>query len=322
MAATWASTVEQRTLKLRAELLRDIRQFFNDRGVLEVTTPSLGAAGVSDLHLNNLTLAVAGQTGFLQTSPEYAMKRLLAGGSGAIYELGPAFREGESGRRHHFEFTMLEWYRPGFSLAETVAETEALLTELLPGMPGLQRLEYKTVFEKFTGINPHTATIARLQQVVRECGVDDSHMDFHDDTGCLGDYLDLLFSSLVEPHLSHKVVVDFPVCQAALARLKDNSAGETVAVRFEMFIRGMEITNGYDELGDSGELRHRFDLNNELRARRHLPQIAPDEKLLAALPYMPRCSGVAMGFDRVLMIRADLDDIRRVIHFTRDFGCD
>ena len=319
MAATCASTVEPRTLKLRAELLRDIRQFFYDRDVLEVTTPSLGAAGVSDLHLNNLTLDVAGQTGFLQTSPEYAMKRLLAGGSGAIYELGPAFRKGESGRRHHFEFTMLEWYRPGFSLAETMAETEALLTELLPGMPELQCLEYKTVFEEFTGINPHTATIAQLQQVVRECGVDDSHIDSHDDTGCLGDYLDLLFSSLVESHLSHKVVVDFPACQAALARLKYNSAGETVAARFEMYIRGMEITNGYDELGDSGELRHRFELNNELRARRCLPQIAPDEKLLAALPFMPRCSGVAMGIDRVLMIRADLDDISQVIHFTRDF---
>ena len=322
MVATWASTVEPRTLKLRAELLRDIRHFFHDRDVLEVTTPSLGAAGVSELHLNNLTLDVAGQTGFLQTSPEYAMKRLLAGGSCAIYQLGPAFRDGESGRRHHFEFTMLEWYRPGFSLAETMAETEALLTELLPGMPGLQRLEYKTVFEEFTCINPHTITIAQLQQVVREHGVDDSHIDFHDDTGCLGDYLDLLFSSLVEPHLSHKVVTDFPVCQAALARLKDNSAGETVAARFEIFIRGMEITNGYDELGDSGELRHRFELNNELRARRRLPQIAPDEKLLAAVPFMPRCSGVAMGFDRVLMIRADLDDISRVIHFTRDFGCD
>ncbi len=301
-------------------MLRDIRQFFADLAVMEVTTPTLGASGVSDLYLTNLTVDLPGGPGYMQTSPEYAMKRLVAGGSGAIYQICPAFRGGESGSRHSMEFTILEWYRPGFSLAELIGEVQLLLRRVGGALGPFEQVEYKVLFKEFIGVNPHVATIEALRRAARERHVDDTHIDRLDDEGCLCDYLDLMFSALVEPQLERAVVVDFPSCQAALATRGRNSAGELVARRFELFCKGMELANGYDELTDSAELKRRFDANNQLRARRGIPQIPDDGKLLAALPQLPGCAGVAVGLDRLLMCIGNLKDLNEAISFSQDLA--
>ncbi len=310
-------------LKARARLLGHVRRFFDERKVLEVTTPVLGAYGASDLHLANLEVALPGTTsdakGYLQTSPEYAMKRLLAAGAGSIYQICPAFRGGESGRRHRPEFTMLEWYRPGFSLAELIGEVDALIRGLFPDLPPLGQVTYRALFEQATGVNPHRADLVQLRGAVARFGLDDGYIEQHDDPGCLGDYLDLLFSSLVEPGLEYVAVLDFPACQAALARCGTDEDGEPVARRFEIYVAGMELANGYDELRNADILRQRFNENNQMRRARGLEPIDPDEALLEVLTRMPACCGVAVGFDRLVMVVEGLDEIDQVIALGSDF---
>lgn len=300
-------------------MLADVRRYFDDRGILEVSTPVLGASGVSDLHLENLKVELTHSTAYLQTSPEYAMKRLLAAGSGPIYQICPAFRGGESGRRHHPEFTMLEWYRPGFSLADLIDEVDCLLRCLHSDLPPLTQATYAELFEQVTDVNPHQADVRQLQELAGRFGLDASHIEHHDDSGCLGDYLDLLFATLVEPDLEYVAVLDFPACQAALARCKTLRGAVLVANRFEIYVGGMELANGYEELRDPEILRQRFDGNNRMRSSRGLEAIEPDERLLAALPNMPACCGVAVGFDRLMMIVHEIDDIGQIIPFAADF---
>lgn len=307
-------------LRARARLNADIRSFFAARGVLEVETPLLCAATVTDLHL--ASFVVAGAPGYLQTSPEFAMKRLLAAGSGPIYQLGKAFRAGDLGARHNPEFTLLEWYRPGFSLAQLMAETEALLLATLGealAFTSCDRTTYRALFEARFALNPHAADVGVLRaRVTAETSFGDAAA--LDAAACL----DLLFSSCLEPALGHErplFVSDFPASQAALSRVIVNADGDRVAARCEVYVRGMELANGYDELLDSAEQRRRFAADNALRRERGLPEIPLDERLLAALAQgLPACSGIALGVDRLLMLRTGATSLDEVLAFSAGRG--
>jgi lysyl-tRNA synthetase class 2 len=312
MHTDWRPGASIEVLHLRATLLQCVRQFFAQRSVLEVDTPCLLRASATDVHLDSFALPAAdGSSRFLQTSPEFAMKRLLAAGSGPIYQLCKCFRLGESSARHNPEFTMLEWYRPGYSLDDLMTEVATLITQLL-GIEVFASRAYADVFAECTGLNPHSCSDAELESVARE------RLDVQARDMQRSDWLDLLMSHLVEPQMHGAVFVyDFPWPQASLSKIERNAAGEQVARRFELFIDGLEIANGYDELRDAGELLHRSEADNAQRQQQGLPAIPIDEKLLAAHRHgLPDCAGVALGFDRVVMLKGDLDHIDQALAFT------
>ncbi|MFZ5723734.1 MAG: EF-P lysine aminoacylase EpmA [Pseudomonadota bacterium] len=297
-------------LRERARLNADLRAFFAARDVLEVETPLLCSATATDLHLQSFV--VAGR--YLQTSPEFALKRLLAAGSGAVYQLGKSFRAGESGGRHNPEFTMLEWYRPGWPLQQLMGEVEALLQATL-GSDRCDRTTYRALFESRFGVNPHAAGLRALRDLAtRETSY--GHAGDLDVATCL----DLLFSVCIESTLGYErplFVSGFPAAQAALARVHVDADGDRVAARCEVYVRGMELANGYDELTDAAEQRRRFLADNEVRRRRGLPEIPVDERLLAALAHgLPSCSGIALGVDRLLMLRTGVENIDEVLAFS------
>jgi lysyl-tRNA synthetase class 2 len=309
----WRPTADFTALGRRAQLLGQIRQFFQARGVVEVDTPLLASAPVTDPNIE--AIAAHSPTGdgllYLQTSPEFAMKRLLAAGSGPIYQICKAFRRGERGRRHNPEFTMLEWYRPGLSLADLMEEVAAVIG-LASGNSKRVVLTYQQVFEKYCGLNPHTANTAAL----RNCAAQHLDLGFESDDRDL--WLQLLMSSVVEPALDPaciSIVSDFPETQAALAKVDVNADGHPVARRFEAFYAGMELANGYDELQDAAELVRRISDDHRRRglAGQDLPPI--DRHLLKAMPHLPACTGVAIGFDRLAMIACQAVRIDEVIAF-------
>lgn len=325
----WRPGANLDILRERARLNADIRAFFALRGVLEVETPLLCSSAATDLHLAAFAIEGKGllRPLFLQTSPEFAMKRLLAAGSGPIYQLGKAFRAGDISARHNPEFTILEWYRPGFTLPALMDEMEALLLatagsaaaeQITPGVATsfarCERTTYRALFETRFGINPHTADAAMLRTLVlRETTFGDAAA--LDAVACL----DLLFAMLIEPSLGHVqpvFVFDFPALQASLARVIVNDDGDRVAARCEVYMRGMELANGYLELTDAIEQRRRFVADNAARAARGLPEIPLDERLLAALAAgLPECSGIALGVDRLLMLRTGAASIDAVLAF-------
>lgn len=311
----WRPGATPELLWERARLNADIRSFFAARGVLEVETPLLCPSTATDLHLASF---VAGPRLFLQTSPEFAMKRLLAAGSGPIFQLCKAFRAGDLGERHNPEFTMLEWYRPGFSLAQLAGEVESLLLAILGDALACDASDsttYRALFEHHFGVNPHAADTAVLRQLVtaRTSFGDAGALDA---SGCL----DLLFATVVEPTLgAHRpqFVVDFPAVQASLARVLVNADGDRVAARCEAYVHGMELANGYLELADAEEQRRRFDADNAARQAQGLPVIPVDEKFLAALAAgLPDCAGVALGVDRLLMLRTGAPSLDAVLAFS------
>ncbi|MCP4899085.1 MAG: EF-P lysine aminoacylase GenX [bacterium] len=316
----WRPTAPLANLRLRAELLRRTRDFFAARGALEVETPLLAAAPVTDPYLATLTSRFLGPGSpdgrnlFLQTSPEYAMKRLLAAGCGSIYQICKAFRDGEAGRSHNPEFTMLEWYRHGFDHHQLMDEIDDLVRELLD-LPQAERLTYRQLFEDHVGVDPHTATIAELGAVAAQNSIviqNQSQANLDRD-----DWLLLLFATLIEPQLGRQrptFVIDYPVSQCALARV--TQADTPVAERFELFIDGVELANGYNELCDPDVHRQRFSSDLETRRTLGLPEVPIDDKLLAALDHgIEACAGVALGFDRLVMIAAGAKDIREVLAF-------
>ena len=319
MTRDWVPGADLPALARRAQLLRAIREFFHRRGVLEAVTPVLGASGVTDVHIENVVVPRNDRNYYLQTSPEYFMKRLLAAGSGPIYQLGPAFRGHETGVRHNIEFTMLEWYRPGFALDDLIGEVQALLDLLLEefecAAKPFTRHRYKDLFIQRWGENPHLAGLDRLRRLA--AALPASHITDHGDTGTRNDYLDLLFSQGIEPALADPVVVrDYPASQAALAEIGEDDEGTRVALRFECLWQGVELANGYLELRDAGELQGRMAENNRLRHARGLPEIEADGKLLAALPHMPACCGVALGVDRLLMLLTGKQQLDQVMAFS------
>ena len=312
--ADWRPAAKPELLRLRADVLGRIRRFFAARAVLEVETPLLAPRTVTDLHIESIPAEVelAGRSRrfYLQTSPEYAMKRLLAAGTGACYQICKSFRQGDAGARHNPEFTMLEWYRPGFSLEQLMDEVEQLLCEFLP-LPAIARLSYRELFQRQFDINPHQIELESLRRLTAEkLALDAADLEA---TDCL----QLLLGQAIEPNLpEHCFIHDYPAAQAALARVETDRQGERVARRFELFCRGMELANGYDEALDAGELRARFTRDQRKRAElgRSTPEI--DEKLLAALQHgMPACAGVAFGIDRLLMLTSGAQSIGEVLAF-------
>lgn len=309
--AHWRPTATLETLHHRAKTLAQIRQFFEVRDVLEVDVPVLSETGVTDLHIDCLQTQVGGVIQYLQSSPEYFMKRLLASGSGSIYSLGKAFRDGELGRRHHPEFTMLEWYRTSWDECQLIEEVTLLLQEL--GLDcDVQTLMYGDIFEQVVGLNPHTVPLAQLQQKASSIADDDFSNESR--STCF----DLIFSLSVEPQLPDGLVFirNYPACQAALARLGKDEAGNTIARRFEAFLNGVELANGYYELIDPVEQKSRFDADLALRQAEGKSAMSVDTQLLAAMDSgLPRCAGVALGVDRLLMQLLNIDDISHVMPF-------
>jgi lysyl-tRNA synthetase class 2 len=325
----WRPAASLAHLRLRGELLARARAFFAARGVLEVETPLLGAATVTDPHLASLATrfagpgAAGGRALYLQTSPEYAMKRLLAAGSGPIYQFARAFRDGEAGRRHNPEFTLLEWYRPEFDHHALMDEMDAFLGLML-GSPPAERLTYRELFARHLGVDPLTAQGAdpgELDRAAVAAGLDPADLPALDpedrDTR-----LDLLVSHLIEPRLPLNrptFVYDYPASQAALARLRVGEGVVVVAERFEVFAGGLELANGFHELADPAEQRRRFAADLARRRALGLPAPPVDERLLAALATgLPDCAGVALGFDRLVMLAAGAASIEEVLAFPVD----
>lgn len=316
----WRPSATSEILKLRARMLERLRAFFAVRGVLEVETPILSPAASSDLHLQSFSCHYTGpdpRTLYLQTSPEFAMKRLLAAGSGSIYQLGKVFRDGEAGRLHNPEFTLLEWYRVGFDHHQLMAEVVALVTEALEGRLTLgapEKLSYQEAFEHHCGIDPHTADTGTLLAAVETRGVHAGGDLAHENPDVLRD---LLLTHLVEPHLGRgrlTLLHDYPASQAALARIRPGNP--PLAERFELYLEGVELANGFHELGDAEEQRRRFERDLAARRALHLPVVPMDERLLEALRQgLPDCAGVALGFDRLVMLAAGAGSIQDVLAF-------
>ena len=312
-------TCDLDALKSRAKMYAQIRQFFAEREVLEVETPVLSQAGVTDVHLASVQAQrhVQGkkQIHYLQTSPEFAMKRLLASGSSAIYQICKVFRDDEHGRKHNSEFTMLEWYRPQFSLKDLMLEVTDLLNVVLEQRFGEVRptvLSYKHAFMDRLDLNPLQASLKELKDAAHRVGL---NLDLGDDRLA---YIDLLFSHMVEPSLGFDTPVfltDFPPELASLAKTRHDEDGELVAARFELYIEGLELANAYDELIDADVLRGRFEADNAVRKKLGLHVMPIDEYLLAALPNMSDCAGIALGIDRLLMVVMNQMKLEKVITF-------
>ncbi len=308
----WRPAASPAALARRAELLAAVRGFFARRGVLEVETPLLASHGVTDPAIEPLVVqggAVVPAPRYLQSSPEYAMKRLLAAGSGPIYQLGRAFRDGEAGRRHNPEFTLLEWYRPGFDQHALMAEVAELLEYCL-GRRGWRKVSYGDLFRAHLDLDPHRASAEALAALARaELDTDALELD-------RDGWLDLLLSHRIEPALEGIVCVHgYPASQAALARI-DHSGPVPVAERFEFYVDGLELANGYRELADPEEQARRFAADNAARQRRGLAERTPDPRLLAALAAgLPACSGVALGFDRLVMAATGAASLDQVLAF-------
>ncbi|WP_151714292.1 EF-P lysine aminoacylase EpmA [Acinetobacter bereziniae] len=322
MMTNFKPTCDLQALKARAKLYQQIRQFFEQRDVLEVETPILSQAGVTDVHLASIQahrhLQGKKLTHYLQTSPEFAMKRLLASGSGAIYQICKVFRDDEHGRKHNSEFTMLEWYRPHFSLKDLMFEVTDLLNVVLAERFGDVRptvLSYKHAFIDRLDLNPLKATLSELKDAAHRVGL---NLDLGDDRLA---YIDLLFSHMVEPSLGFDTPVfltDFPPELASLAKTKIDEDGELVAARFELYIEGLELANAYDELIDAAVLRCRFQADNAEREKLGLHVMPVDEYLLTALPNMSECAGIALGIDRLLMVVMNQMKLEKVITFPAD----
>ncbi|MDX1384446.1 MAG: elongation factor P--(R)-beta-lysine ligase [Thermoanaerobaculia bacterium] len=317
----WRPRAGREALLARAELLAAVRRFFAARRVLEVETPALGRYAVTDVHLTGFATryqgpgAGEGRRLHLATSPELAMKRLLAAGSGPIFQICRAFRDGEAGRHHNPEFTLLEWYRPGWDHHALMDEVAELLTATL-GTGDSERHTYASLFEQRVGLDPHMASAAELDAVRAE------RTDVPPVHG-RADLAQALFGALVEPHLGRErptFVYDYPADQAALARLRHTAPpAVAVAERFELYYLGLELANGFHELADAAEQAARFEADRAERRRRGLPDVEADPSFLAALESgLPDCSGVALGLDRLLMLRLGGDDIRDVLAFPVD----
>jgi len=323
----WQPTAALEVLKLRARLLERIRAFFSERGVLEVETPVLSTAAVTDPMLASLATRYTGprfprgQAFYLHTSPEFPMKRLLAAGSGSIYQICKVFRDGEAGRLHNPEFTMLEWYRVGFDQHQLMTETGELVMQLLAPALRLNPPEeqtYREAFLRHARIDPHTATASDYMAVADAHGIrvpTDLHR--HDDAAV---WRDLLLTHVVEPKLGQgqlTFIYDYPASQASLARLQPGNP--PVAARFELYLNGIELANGFHELTDADEQRTRFERQQQARAAGGQPVVPMDERLLAALAQgLPDCAGVALGFDRLVMLTAGAPRISDVLAFPID----
>lgn len=314
---TWRPSASIATLRRRASVIAHIRHFFAERDILEVETPAMSQASVTDRHLRSfkthLTRPGSLKTVplYLTTSPEYHMKRLLAAGSGPIFQLSRSFRDEEWGDWHNPEFTLLEWYQFG-DLSQLMESVEQLLMTLL-GCQSAERLSYQQLFQRTVGLDPLSADCQQLQAAMTQHNLSlELQQEQDHDT-----LLQLLFSMAIEPQLGRErplFITGFPASQAALAQI--NSQDPRVAERFELYYQGVELANGFHELRDAEEQRRRFQQDNQQRQREGLPPQPIDHRLLAALQQgLPDCSGVAIGVDRLLMLALGMPHIQSVIAF-------
>jgi lysyl-tRNA synthetase class 2 len=323
MKEDWKPSATFKTLQYRANLLETIRSFFKDRQVLEVETPLLSTHSVTDPHLDSFCTQYRDSSGklkqplYLQTSPEFAMKRLLAAGSGPIFQITHAFRNrGEQGRWHNPEFTLLEWYRPGFSLFDLMNEVEELLTLLL-GCPAAHRISYEELFKKHLAIDPHRASLSEIHTTLKKCNISlhSTHTVNQIDEG-LQLLLDFIIQNRIEPSLP-VFIYDFPSSQAALAKIRPGPI--PVAERVEVYIGGLELANGFHELADPTEQARRFYQDLMTRQNCDLPAIPIDTHLLAALHHgLPDCSGIALGIDRLVAHSIKAQELAEVLTFPLD----
>lgn len=315
----WKPSANMSSLKRRAEIITQIRQFFAQRQVLEVDTPAMSHATVTDVHLHTFQTEfvgpeyAGGQKLYFMTSPEFHMKRLLAAGSGCIYQIAKAFRNEENGRFHNPEFTLLEWYRLGFDHHTLMDEMDALL-QLVLGGEKAERVTYQNAFLTVLGVCPLESSLDELKTSAAMLGLQDI-ADKETDRDTL---LQLLFSIGIEPKIGQHTpvfVYDFPASQAALAKI--NQTDPRVADRFEVYFKGIELANGFHELDDAKEQLARFEQDNIKREQMGLSAQPIDYHLIEALKHgLPACAGVALGIDRLIMLATDNKHIDDVTAFT------
>lgn len=297
-------------IKARADLLSDIRNFFKEKNVLEVETPLLASTAATDPHLSVMAFGDK----YLQTSPEYAMKRLLSEGSGCIYQICKAFRANESGKNHNSEFTMLEWYRLGFDYNDLMLEMADLL-QLILGPLKIEKITYQDLFLKYLNFDPFDITLENLKNKIKNISniSNEIYNNFSKD-----DLLSIIFNEKIEPLLKNNkiwFVYNYPATQAMLAKTA-NYKNNIIAKRFEVYINSIELANGYEELSDSKDQEQRAVNDNLLRKKMNIPNIPIDYKLLKALDNgFPECSGVALGIDRLLMLKTKANSIKELISF-------
>ncbi|WP_250623490.1 EF-P lysine aminoacylase EpmA [Pinirhizobacter soli] len=308
-------------LARRASLHAFVRAFFGARNVLEVETPVLSAAGNTDPNIQSFSTLFTGHVDagprerWMRTSPEFPLKRLLAAGSGDIYELGRVFRNGEAGGRHNPEFSMLEWYRVGFDHLQLADEVVELVREAL-ALKGREAellvVSYRELFRGELGVDALLDDIAQLQAPLAGFGIDPEGLT-------RDDWLDLSMTHLLQPRFPRDritVVIDYPASQCALARVRRDDP--PVAERFELYLGPIELANGYHELNDAAEQRARFERDNRVRRERGQHELPMDEALLAVLDDLPDCAGVALGVERLLMCLEDTHAIADVLAFSFD----
>jgi len=307
------------SLHLRARLNALVRRFFAERGVLEVETPILSAAGNTEPNIESFCTTFSGHTDagpaqrWLRTSPEYPLKRLLAAGLGDCYELGRVFRNGEAGGRHNPEFTMLEWYRVGWNHHQLASECAELVCEALTLVNRsvcIKTLEYRAAYQQVLGLDPMLAEDAELHAALGDISIAPTGLT-------RDDWLDVLMTHRIQPHFPANqllILTDYPASQCMLARIARHG-GTEVAERFELFLGPLELANGYHELRDAEEQRQRFERDLATRRLRGHTLPPPDTPFLAALSSLPDCAGVALGMDRLLMAMLDTHKIADVLAF-------
>jgi elongation factor P--(R)-beta-lysine ligase len=312
----WQPTAAIATLEVRAAMLRAAREYFAATRALEVDTPTLSAAAVTDVHLASVEARACGRRAFLHTSPEYAMKRLLAAGCGDIWQICKVYRDGESGRWHNPEFTLIEWYRLGVDHHALMSDVERLIGTMLPParrFDRAERLTYREAVQLHAGVDALHDSAPVLVARLHSAGIEMPPDLHHDHDACL----DLIMGALVGPQLGQDrltFVYDYPASQAALAKVHG-----PLASRFEAYLDGIELANGFHELADQREQRSRFERDLAERNRRGAPPMPIDERFLAALEHgMPECSGVALGFDRLVMCAVGARHIDEVLAFPFD----
>ncbi|MBK2123721.1 EF-P lysine aminoacylase EpmA [Fangia hongkongensis] len=287
-------------IQKKSKFLAEIRQFFCDEGVLEVDTPLAYTHPVTDPYIDVFAIQTQSGKRFLQSSPEYAMKQLLAEYKVSIYQICKAFRDDPSARYHHHEFMMLEWYKVGFDDWQLMGELEKLITTLDPEAEFIY-ISYQSLFEKYIDINPHQASSSKLLALVTQhigevVGLKDLTYN---------DCLDLLFTHLIEPKLADYnefvFIYHYPASQSALAKKVLDKEKQQVSARFELFCKGIELANGYNELTNAHQLKAQFEAEISLRDKLGLKQVEIDEALLSCIEKLPECAGVAVGLDRLFM---------------------
>jgi len=307
----WPPTATIENLHKRAKLLASIRQFFAERDVLEIETPVLSHASIPTPYIKSIETK-SGH--YLQTSPEFHMKRLLAAGSGSIYTITKSFRDEEQGRHHNCEFTMLEWYRLGFDHHALMDEMCSLLQTILKTQAA-DRISYQDLFIRYLDIDPHSSTVENLQKAAKDFGI-----QYEDEFSDKDDWLTLLMSHIIEPQLGIDkpiFIYDYPASQSALTKIRPDNP--PVAERFEVYFQGVELANGFHELTDAQEQQKRFEQDLEKRKQLGLATIPIDTHFINALKAgLPACAGVALGVDRLVMLALGVDSINQVLSFTSE----